>query len=422
MDVQSLFDRTCFLLSRILFYAVLATARLHRWLGRNKAPGKRRIFIISDHRLGDIVHQIPLFEALRRAFPSDGNDIAIVVPLSVMPLVQAMPWFDEVVPGDARERHPLMWLLLGILPKAACRRVDVLIDTVRIRVVGHDWLQELWGPSASVAFDSRIAVRVFPFSSRWQKRHGDSLWTSLLPTTMGRPLVDIFQSFVDIAANNETKVNPAFTWRFPSSGTCHLGDFAKDTVILVPGSQDHSRRWPVESFRKVVSGLRQKYPELHFTVVGSPAEAILGEAVTAGFHDFVENLCGKTSLLELAGILAPHSSQKRIVVSNDTGSAHLAAVQGTQTIVILGGGEFGTLFPAPKRQNVLCLSCDWECFGCGWQCPKANLSHEAAPCIAAIKAEDVISAVESLLSLGSVTFYPPPRAEETVPCQEVQTI
>lgn len=338
-QAMCIINSLCFLLARLLFPFFFAAAQVRRWLARNTKPGKRRIFIIADHRLGDVVHQIPLFEALRRAFPGDGNDITIAVPTSVMPLVQAMPWFDEVVPGDARDRHPIMWLLLGILPRAASLQVDVLIDTVRVRVVGHDWLQELWRPSASVAFDSRIGVQIFPFSSKWQKRYGDSLWTRLLPTAIGHPLADLFQAFVDTVVNNGTKVNPAFTWRFPLSDTYRKEDFAKDTVILVPGSQDYARRWPVESFRKVIRGLLGKYPELHFTVVGSPAETVLGEVVAAGFHDCVENLCGKTSLLKLAGILAPHGSQKRIVLSNDTGSAHLAAVQGTQTIVILGGGS-----------------------------------------------------------------------------------
>lgn len=397
IGIRPVIDHICFLLARLLFPFVFVAARVGQWIARPKTVGKQHIVILSDHRLGDTIHLVPLFEALRRAFPASKSHIAVVVQSSVEPLVRKMPWFDEVISGDALERHPLLWLLHGVLWKAACRRVDILVDPVRLRAVGHDWLHKLWHPSISVAFDSHMAAKVFPFCSQWQKRHGDKMWTHLVPTALDRPVAESFQAFVDAIVDNETKVNLAYVWRFSETKAPGENDSGKDMVVLVPGSQANSRRWPIEAFRKVIEALLAKRPDLHFMVVGSPSEAALGEMLADGFRDSVENLCGKTNLCELADILAPSKANTKIVVSNDTGAAHLAAIQRTQTIVLLGGGEFGALFPAPERKNVLCMSCNWGCFRCGWRCNKADLSCEVAPCIAAIRPEDVVKATERQL-------------------------
>lgn len=386
-------DRLCFLLARMLFPCVLAAARIRRLFVRDAtAPGKRRIIVLSDHRLGDTIHQVPLFEALRRAFPADQNHLAVVVRPSLAELVRKMPWFDEVIPGDALERHPIFWLLHGHLWKASVRRFEMMIDSVRLRVVGHDWLNVLWQPARSVAYDSQISSRSFSFVGNWQRRHGDGLWTHLIPTRREKGIEQDFQRFVDAASGQGTMVDVSHCWTVPASPA--IVRAARADVILSPGSNAVCRRWPIESFRELVSRLLEKHPSLRFSVVGGATEAPLGNVLADCFPGHVENLCGKTSILELAALLAPGDG-RHFVVSNDTGTAHLASVQGTRTIVIFGGGEFGAFFPAPYRQNVQTVFRNRDCFGCGWRCPYADLDRDVAPCVKAIHVEDVMKAVEA---------------------------
>ena len=395
MNRTNLRDRLFFLLARTLFPCVLAAIRVRQFFVCDAtAPGKRKILIIADHRLGDTVHQIPLFEALRRAFPKEQNHLAVVVQSSIADLVRQMPWFDEVLVGDARERHPIFWILGGHLWRASSRRFDMLIDPVRMRVIGHDWLNRVWRPVRSVAYDSEINKQNFPFVGHWQQRCGDRLWSRLIPSKAGRPVEADFQSFVDAVANSGTLVQPSLTWSCPSSRSTNDKDGF--SIVLVPGANASFRRWSIDSFRALVSRLLQRHSNLQFSVVGNDSEVPLGDALAESFPDQVENFCGKTDLSSLAASLSPNEG-RRIVLANETGTAHLAAVQGTRTIVILGGGDFGALFPAPHRSNVRALFKKRDCFGCGWQCRCADLNSTVAPCVEDVRVEDVVLAVEEWL-------------------------
>jgi len=59
--------------------------------------------------------------------------------------------------------------------------------------------------------------------------------------------------------------------------------------------------------------------------------------------DGVVDLMGKTSLPQLLDVI----NHAALVVSNDTGPAHLSIALGTPTLVIVGGGHFGCFVPYP---------------------------------------------------------------------------
>ena len=64
--------------------------------------------------------------------------------------------------------------------------------------------------------------------------------------------------------------------------------------------------------------------------------------------DKVNDLSGKTSLTELAFIL----KKAKLLISNDSGIAHLAASLNTKTIVILNGTQFGRFLPYPEKTSL----------------------------------------------------------------------
>lgn len=205
-------------------------------------------------------------------------------------------------------------------------------------------------------------------------------------------IVDDFQTFVDAAAGHGTKVDESAIWTLPMPPS----ESSEFDMVLAPGANTPYRRWPLESFRSLVERLLRAHPFFRFAVVGGREESPLGQSLADAFPGQMTNLCGKTDILGLAAILSPNGGQ-RIVVANETGTAHLAAVQGTRTIVILGGGDFGALFPSPHRPNVRALFKKRDCFGCGWQCRYADLNSTVAPCVEDIRVEDVVSAIEEWL-------------------------
>ena len=78
--------------------------------------------------------------------------------------------------------------------------------------------------------------------------------------------------------------------------------------------------------------LIEALPGERFIVFGTPNDAPIANAVSAGFDDRVENLAGKTDLLAFSERLLGC----RVLVTNDTGGMHLANALGVPLIALFG--------------------------------------------------------------------------------------
>jgi ADP-heptose:LPS heptosyltransferase len=94
-------------------------------------------------------------------------------------------------------------------------------------------------------------------------------------------------------------------------------------VVVHPGAASRARQWPVSRWADVVARLRSD--GYHVVLTGS--ETDLCAAITAD-----EDLSGKLSLDDLAARLASAA----LVLSGDTGVAHLATAVGARTVTLFG--------------------------------------------------------------------------------------
>jgi heptosyltransferase-2 len=133
-------------------------------------------------------------------------------------------------------------------------------------------------------------------------------------------------------------------------------DVSKKIVALCVGSTNsRAKRWHAESYAKLNDKLRCE-ANVNVILVGSKDEADISEEVaeTSSLKPIV--LTGKTSLSELTSILCICD----LLVSNDTGPAHIAAAVGTKTIVIFGPTNPLTTHPINAeiiRKPVECSPC-----------------------------------------------------------------
>jgi ADP-heptose:LPS heptosyltransferase len=106
---------------------------------------------------------------------------------------------------------------------------------------------------------------------------------------------------------------------------------AEGVTVVHPGAKDPARRWPAARFAAVALRLaRTGHPVV---LTGSPAEASLASRIArlAGLPaDRV--LAGRTDVAGLAALVA----SARLVISGDTGIAHLATGYRTPSVVLFG--------------------------------------------------------------------------------------
>jgi ADP-heptose:LPS heptosyltransferase len=105
----------------------------------------------------------------------------------------------------------------------------------------------------------------------------------------------------------------------------------RGVTIVHPGAKSPSRRWPAARYAAVAKTLAAAGQRV--VVTGSPAEQDLAVRVAARAGLSADAvLAGRTGLGELAALVA----HARLVISGDTGIAHLATAYGTPSVVLFG--------------------------------------------------------------------------------------
>jgi ADP-heptose:LPS heptosyltransferase len=83
-----------------------------------------------------------------------------------------------------------------------------------------------------------------------------------------------------------------------------------------------------------------------------------------------------------------------VVLSAETGTAHLATALDLPTVVLLGGGHFGLCAPWRKSKRQEWLSNPLPCFHCNWRC------HQPEPlCITRVTAAEIHAGVKRVLNV-----------------------
>jgi ADP-heptose:LPS heptosyltransferase len=158
-----------------------------------------------------------------------------------------------------------------------------------------------------------------------------------------------------------------------------------DAVVVHPGASVPARAWPPERNAELVDALLAAGRRV--VVTGGPAETALTARVAGPPRARVTDLGGRTTLAELAEVLAA----ARCVVVGNTGPAHLAAAVGTPVVSL-----FAPTVPAvrwrPWRVPHELLFVDVPCAGCRARtCPVPG--H---PCLGGVTTDDVLRAVDRL--------------------------
>ncbi|MSO92300.1 MAG: glycosyltransferase family 9 protein [Rhodospirillales bacterium] len=165
-------------------------------------------------------------------------------------------------------------------------------------------------------------------------------------------------------------------------------------AVLNAGSNEPGRRWPIGFYAEIADRLLAR--GYRVALVGKSGEIPDEEARRAIVaRPGAIDLTDKTSLAQLLDLM----SHAALIVSNDTGPAHLAMALGRPTIVLVGGGHFGSFVPYPPEAappTARFVYQEMECYHCFWRCTKRATKFDVFPCISAIGIDRVWSAIEDL--------------------------
>jgi ADP-heptose:LPS heptosyltransferase len=160
-----------------------------------------------------------------------------------------------------------------------------------------------------------------------------------------------------------------------------------------PGAKAPSRRWPPEYFAAVADELARRF-DAQVVLTGGPGEEEIVRGVVERMETSALDLGGKTSLGGLGALIG----QLDLLVSNDTGPAHIADALRIPTVTLFGPTDprrwapldrtIHAVLQAPSLEGHRCSP------GCGAECSSAH--H----CLQRIAPEAVMAVAENLLTMG----------------------
>lgn len=255
--------------------------------------------------LGDLFHALPAVHALKVGL---GAEVDWVVNDLYVDLVRAFTDVDQVI---AFPRRRLAAGLRDFRCALRARSYDLVID-----------LQGLL-KSALVAKWARGARRIGPSF----QREGARLFYDEVagPRNKNRHAVE---ECLDVVRHLGLPVPPpSFPVRFPTVAVTG----SRPRVALLPCSRQTRKNWAPARFVEVARALRdQRGASLH--LLGGPADRATCTAIAAGVGPGLTDWCGRTSLLEMGGLLR----EMDLLVTVDSGPMHVAAAVGTPVVAVFG--------------------------------------------------------------------------------------
>lgn len=170
-----------------------------------------------------------------------------------------------------------------------------------------------------------------------------------------------------------------------------------ETIIgIQAGASREDRRWNPASFAAVADHLSEKHGA-RIALFGAESEKTLGDEVEANMKRPAINLIGQTGLGELVAWV----KRLGLLITNDTGTMHIAAAVGTP-VVALFFVHARCEETGPYCKNALVIQADIACAPCTHQTVCDHYS-----CLQYITPEDVIAASESFIT-GDATILNDP--------------
>ncbi len=255
--------------------------------------GRPAVLMVRALGLGDFLTGVPAYRALRAAYP--GHEIVLAAPSQLAPLAALTGAVDRVLPTG--ELQPVPWD--GPPPAVAA-------DLHGNGPASHDLVRAVGAPVTMMYASPADPGVDGPWWS--EEEHEVTRWCRLL-------------TWWGIAADPG-----ALLLSLPAEPPG-----VSAAAVIHPGAASGSRRWPAERFAAVACALAAR--GLTVVISGNAAERTLAVQVAQAAGLSPESvLAGQTGLAELAAIVAAAS----IVISNDTGVAHLAVAYGTPSVTLFG--------------------------------------------------------------------------------------
>ena len=296
---------------------------------------KMKIIIRLPNWLGDVVMSTAFISAVKQLYPDALVDVIIKQELSS--IASLIPGLNAVHPF-AKPNHNGLSGVYRFGKKLKSEKYDLFFNLPS----SLSSLVLAWATGAKKKIGFATEGGFFMLNKAFKKyphTHRVDGYTSLLEHFTGKIIVDKrVKLYVD------------------DSG------LQKKNVVINFNSEAVSRRMPLDKGIRIINVLTQSFADTTFTFIGSLKESSFVEQVINGTEnkERLENQAGRTDLIDLSNLLASSA----VLLSTDSGPAHLANSLGTPVVVLFGAGNENQTAPYNKQNLTVLRSGKLSCEPC----------------------------------------------------------
>jgi lipopolysaccharide heptosyltransferase II len=294
-----------------------------------------RVVVRSSNWLGDAVMNVPAVQAVKKGRPD--VHLTVLAPAKLADVWREVPEVDEVLVIGPRES---IFSVAGRLRRGRFDAAIILPNSLRTALEVF-----LAGVPRRAGFAGHRRRWLLNQVAKGRKKRRSQPHT-LRPEHHAKNYLRLVQEF----GAGEPPVWPDSRSLAPSNQPPVLG--------LCPGAEyGPAKRWPVEKYRAVMEKISAA-TDAEWRIFGVAKDRPLAAILCENFPGRVVDRTGQTTLRELLEELR----EVRLLVTNDTGTMHLAALLGTPTVAIFGSTEPSLTGPLGEghvvlRHQVECSPC-----------------------------------------------------------------
>jgi len=293
-----------------------------------KAENLKRVVVRGTNWVGDAVMTVPALRALRRLLPE--AHITLATRSLAKDIFTGADFIDDLLVYDhgsslfgrvltqAREWRSRRFDLAILFPNSFAAAVIALLGRARLRI---GYATEGRGFLLSQALDLPA----------WRESRHESFYylniiAQLERMLHGQSKILEQEPAVDLSVSHDRRAGAIAFLR--EQGIRE----GRPLIALCPGSiNSRAKRWPAERYASLADRLMEELGA-HVVLIGSADELAVSLDVSQRMRRQPIVLTGKTDLARAVAVL----SEVDLLVTNDTGPAHIAAALGRPTLVIFG--------------------------------------------------------------------------------------
>jgi len=338
----------------------------------------QRILIVRWSALGDVALASAAMQDVCDAFPESEIHLNTLPPWDRLFLSD--PRFKKIMAFDLRGAAAGIGGMLRWINEVRRERYDLIVDLQsndRSRML----LFVLWLSGGAPRF--RIANhRRFPYN--------------IAPTSEARPIHALDHMRAALAAGGIQSRAQTPVLHPPKESGQRMAAWRESNGVVdarygvfLPGCQaaGYLKRWGALRYIALAKALRFRGVEKILLLGAKDDEAECGD-IQQACGEWVINCCGLTEPLDII----PLCEQARLVVANDTGTAHVAAAAGRPMVVVCGPTDPRRVKPAGP--SVETLQAPIYCASCY----RKHCTHHS--CMVLVTPEHVLARLQALGALG----------------------